>query len=306
MPTDDEDLFDTEEESEAEERPKPQGLDISRVSPDHDAEDVRIDNDADEPKEELDRRGKRRARGNLLKKLEERDEMLSTLRTEVSEMRGYVSGLSRAVAQPQGQQHDPLQQAIDQTYDAEDLLRQRAISLHQGGKATPEEQRRIDHEARQLEQRRIDLINRKSNRDSGIAPPDPSATARAVAAARFPDIHGSAQAAEFMRMSFQREVTAGAAPDDALLERCAAETRERFRMVKRPAPSNNDRARYTSTPSRVAGNADPSTVTHIHMGKAMKAIALQAYSHRNDLTDQKKIELWAKTHGRKLQGQQRA
>ena len=225
----------------------------------------------------------------------ERD--LALLRNEVAELRGRVSVPSPAANGGAQAGQDQVAPQIASIQTQQDAL----LTAIQAPGQPQSNVERLAAAWRELEDRKFELkLERHQAKNKQSAQPEGKDEDRFIAmtlAAEFPQVFGS----EAMRLRAQAEMT-------ELLERGKprglATGREACQRVlgraglgqRPPAPTDIERSRYASIPSR-AGVAGNGAGNQYQPNKFEMSLAKGFTAHRHDLTDEERWRLWAKATG---------
>lgn len=269
-------------------------------------ETVELSLDEPESDEEPSRDEKKRVRGRLLQDLESERETNTQLRERVAKLEVVAEQAQRGMFQPPpqpGGQPDPIQQAIDKSYDEEDALREAASGVAQRyareGRPIPDEVRREwNQKGRALETRRQSLIAAKTMRDSGVRPVDTNELVRAQAQAEHADVYKNERAALHARGLFDIATAKGEAPSKELLDRVMDETRAEFGLERRPGRRVTSATKSKLSGLGRGGIASPDrSAGKVRLDAKTQRLALEFYSHKKDWSPDRKM----REYGRMLE-----
>lgn len=281
--------------------------------PDDDSEDGAVELPAAEEEEsdeiELSptpRQQRRRERPRLMEQLESERAERERLARELAEVRGQVSAFSQMQRPAQSESEDPL------TSELKAIKKQQRALAETWQRMTREEQQ-ARHEEMLNQQDELNMkesgvvyrINQKQYGGGGGQNAE-----QTVLLARYPDIAARPEAWNWAVSLYKGEVGARGGrvspeEDARITEHVMQAARQRFRLGTAPAPTQQERSRYTGSPVGGGGGGSarkqPETMKFAKdstEGKMMRRMALAAFPHiARQKGDQAAIDHWKKVSG---------
>lgn len=262
--------------------------------------DLSEPDDDDEPgqPETLDRKGRRSGWKTLKSKLEAKDKDISELREKLARLEGRVSAPQAPVVVPQQRETevDPLAAQIDEIADHQQAL---AVAIRSAeNDATAE---RLSKQWQKLDRQRRSLEVKQAIAEEGGERGEPLTQDQIVGkilSGEFPQIYADPglrmQAHGIYLQMIRREgKPQGMATARAALERVAGSAG----LGRKPAPSEEAKAKYGSVPARAGGQGAQQTYTPDKY-TLRTAIAYCDTPKRRDLSDEEKVRIWVKEVGK--------
>jgi hypothetical protein len=300
-------------DSGADEDSEPE-IDLSEAEP-----EISIGEDDDE-RPSPSRQERRRARFNDVKERAERAEReaeeakrrLNDLEQRASQypdprqLQAYLLGNQR------GNQPDPIDAELKNVYQQQTQLADVWNARRSAGNLTPAEQNEMIERARDLDEKRVDLLNRRTLMRTGVGQVDPDAIHKQVLHAQIRQRHGDVYAnqrqLQYADGEYQRLRALGEPDSMDTLDRAMDAARKRFgQQAKytrhREPPSSSERARFTGTTSGGGGNKPASERKTLKLTPELKQMADAALSHIKD--ERARYQQFANTVGKKMLARQR-
>jgi hypothetical protein len=228
-------------------------------------------------------------------KAETENEML---KQELQRLRAQPAPQYVAPPQPQV---DPTQQELDSVYDRQQELQNSFMLEQQAGTLTPEKSTEMMSKARKLDERKLELIAQRTNRQSGVGQQDPNAGMRQMLQSRYFDVMQNETAKKWAMGRLQQRLAEGANNSDlSLMDDIAEETRSRFKIGRYRngnPPSEATKNRHTGAPTGMASTTQERPRS-IKMTPQYRSMANAYAPHIKD--DAARYKHWANGPGKAL------
>lgn len=269
------------------------------VRPDPDKITVDTDEEVEIPgqpqQQTADRQSRRQERRALKDELKSRNEAYAKLEREVAELRGalqsrpavqYVPQPARAAAPA-----DPTETEISSIEE-----QQNALNLAIANPKLEESRvQKLTEAWNRLERQKQELVTKRVlERQGALNQPsfDPFEMQVAMLQAQFPEIYTNPIAMKQADLEYARMVAAGKPATFATAVEAAQRVRGQGNN-RRPEPSEADKSRYVSVPSRAGGSGGRNEFTP---SKQQLINARAMYAHL-DIPDEDKVKLWHRNVG---------
>jgi len=216
--------------------------------------------------------------------------------------------LERLRAQPPAPQYtaapqppsDPAQKELDDVYERQSELQNAFLLEQQGGTLTPEKSKEMMGRARQLDEKKHELISERTNRRNGVGQPDPNTATKQMLQARYFDIANNPNVYRWAIGRLQQRIAEGANNNDlSVMDDVADEARERFKIGRRNGnpPSEATRNRHTGAPTGMT-SASKERPRSIKMTPVFRAMANAYGLHIKN--DAERYKHWVNGPGKKM------
>lgn len=226
---------------------------------------------------------------NRAKELEERDRQRER---ELAELRGMVQGQQQVRQQQPQSDVDPYKARLDSILERQRRAYASAQAEMKAGTWNDDRQRHYEEEARAIEEEKGTLFAEKVLAQR--APQQQAAQAQQVWASKYPEVYQNPAAYQFAEATFRRRQALGEKVSNDLVDEVMTEAMTTFKLGKKAAPSQSERARMSGLPAGGGGGSTPSTIT---LTPDMRRMAIAAYDH---LSEQDAIKAWVAKTGKKM------
>lgn len=270
--------------------------------------EVEIGADDDDEQDRLSRKEKKAQRFRELADAKKRaEEQIETLKKQL-ELQQQQAMQSAQLLQMQQQlatvqnpsgRKDPVDEEIDRIYSARQRLQETYQAKLSQKTLTIDEERQLQREARELEERLIDA--RVEKRTRALKNPDPQEAIVNNIRARHVDVYQNEAAIKYAQGLYQMRRARGAQDSMDLVDDCMDEARKEFKMGRfrhGVEPANGQRERYAAPPS--GANAAPPSLegARIRMTPEFKRMANSMFAHIPD--EAKRLQMWANGPGKQM------
>ena len=240
------------------------------------------------------RRSKRAERRALKDELAQLRNQMAERDKELAELRGAVQARPNYAPQPM---YQPAPAATPDPYENEIAglsEQQQAINMAIANpKLDDARVQRLTDQWNKLERQKQELIIEKTMRRQGLNSQGQGGDRAfemqvTMLQAQFPDVYSNPVSMKAADLEYTRMVHAGKPATFATAVEAAQRVRDQSN-TRRPAPSEADKSRYTSVPSRAGGS--PSASNQFVPTKQQLVNARAMYSHL-DIPDVDKVRLW--------------
>lgn len=218
---------------------------------------------------------------------------MQNLRLQQQLLSGQVQ---QTQAPPAAPQVDPIDAAVDETYEQRKRLYESYAAKKEAGQITPEGEKEYLESAKKLEMRQQELVAEKVSRRN-IPQPDPSAAFRQAVQAQHFDVVNNPQALEWVKGNYAMKRAKTGADSMELLNESMDEARQEFRLGKYkdgPPPSSRQKSRYHGESSMVSSGAGNKNSSTIRMSKSQRDMAYAMYPH---LDEKEALKTWVREVG---------
>lgn len=244
-----------------------------------------------------ERESERKKQADELKELREQSAKRDR---ELAELRGYV--VAQANQPKQGAADaDPYQAKLD----AIEERRTNVYAAYQAeiaaGKMTEARQKHYDKEAREIDDSKVNLmverqVIRARAEDSSLRQQEQE---RNHYRSKYPEVFRDPRAEAYARAEWhKRTIALGKAPTDELYDEVMAETKQHFKLGAKPAPTANDKSKFTGISA--SGNGGGGGQRPTGGIPKTKEFMKMAVALNPDMTEDKAFKVWVDTVGRKL------
>jgi hypothetical protein len=277
------------------------------ASDDENVTEVEIGAD-DEEDERLSRKEKKAARFREMADAKRRaEEQVETLRKQL-ELQQQQSIQAAQLLQMQQQlssvqnpngKKDPVDDEIDRIYAARQRLQETYQAKLSQKTLTQDEERQLQREARELEERLIDA--RVEKRTRTLKNPDPQESVAQNIRARHVDVYQNEAAIKYAQGLYQMRRARGVQDSMDLVDDCMDEARKEFKMGRfrhGVEPANGQKERYAAPPSGANGQQPTLEGARVRMTPEFKRMANSLFAHIPD--ESKRMQLWANGPGKSM------
>lgn len=249
------------------------------------------------------RKEKKAERGRLRQAHEATTRENGELRERIARLEGAVSRSARDTSTKVGRaagEDDPSESELNEIYDQQITIQTQIEAL--GKNITKEQVDRFQKQAIKLDIRKSELIaervNKRNARSSGDSERDLNKRALQI---QYADVYTHPRAPGWAQGRFHQLFAEEGKEDGSngieLVRRSLEEARVKFGLAKRPAPTDNERSRYSGV-ARGGGSAAAGPPTKITLSKGQMKMADAAYGHIKD--KDVRYKTWAQKAGRRI------
>jgi hypothetical protein len=196
-------------------------------------------------------------------------------------------------------QADPIQNELDGIYKRQTQLQEAFAARTQANNLSAEEHKEMLVQARELDEKKQELIATRAIQRAGVAQQNPNTSMQQMLQARYFDLAQNPAAYRWSLGRLQQRLAEGANNRDlSVMDEIADEAREKFRIGRRrngTPPSDATRARHTGVPTGMT--TQPERPRGIKMDKHMKRMAIALYP---GIPEKEAYKKWANGPGKKM------